>query len=140
MMDETIKKRKIICFDGRCALCNNFVLFVAKNDTKDCFRFISLENPKINTLLEVNIIAKSNSIILISNNSITLESNAALLILKELRFPISALILLKFIPRIIRDFIYSIIAKNRHLFFGKINSCSILNRKKNKQLLLNKII
>ncbi len=137
---DHLKNKKIICFDGVCALCNNFILFVAKNDTKDCFRFISLQNPKIKMFINSDDIKISSSIILISNRDIKIKSDAVLFILKELRFPISALIILNFIPIKIRNILYSIVAENRYHFFGKIDSCSILNRKKNKTILSNKII
>ena len=37
----------IILFDGECAMCNNYILFVAKNDSDDNFRFLSIQNKKI---------------------------------------------------------------------------------------------
>ena len=42
-----MENKIIILFDGECAMCNNYILFVAKNDSDDNFRFLSIQNKKI---------------------------------------------------------------------------------------------
>jgi len=64
-----------------------------------------------------------DTVVLIENNQIYLKSTAALMIIKNLSGVIQYLHFLMFIPQGIRDFIYSIIAKNRFTFFGKRKIC-----------------
>ena len=47
-MNNLPKNKTIILFDGECAMCNNYILFVAKHDSDDNFRFLSIQNKKVN--------------------------------------------------------------------------------------------
>ena len=49
-MNNLPKNKTIILFDGECAMCNNYILFVAKHDSDDNFRFLSIQNKKVNEL------------------------------------------------------------------------------------------
>ena len=61
----------IILFDGECAMCNNYILFVAKNDSDDNFRFLSIQNKKIIELKKTHAIEEDSvsSICIIDNNN-----------------------------------------------------------------------
>jgi predicted DCC family thiol-disulfide oxidoreductase YuxK len=54
-----------------------------------------------------------------------IKSTAALKIAKLLPYPIKIIYSLIIIPKICRDFLYNIIAKNRYNFFGKKDTCRI---------------
>ena len=139
MNKDSLKNKNIICFDGICSLCNNFILFVAKYDKKDCFRFISLQNPVLEDFINEDLPNHSDSIILITNEKIKIKSDAILSIFKELCYPFRIIFIFGFIPKFIRDYIYSNISKNRHRLFKKINTCSIVNNRKYKNLIKNDI-
>ena len=128
-MKRILENKKIIVFDGVCALCNKFVLFVVKNDVKNVFRFISLQNKK--TIKELNERGLSKqafeSILLIDKSSVKTESSAIISIFKDLRFPYNLLCIGAIFPQFFRNSIYRYIARNRYETFGKINHCSIIN-------------
>ena len=140
MNKDFLKNKNLICFDGICSLCNNFILFVAKYDKKDCFRFISLQNPILEDFIDENILKHSDTIILITNEKIKTKSDAILSIFKDLCYPFRIIFILRFIPKFIRNYIYSNISKNRHRLFKKINTCSIVNKRKYKSFIKNKLI
>lgn len=141
-MKEEIKTKKIILFDGICALCNNFIVFVAKNDRKDTFRFLPLQNKNINQFIdtEKNNIKNLKSIILIEEGNLKYKSNAAIEILIHLKRIYLLCKVFYIIPKQIRDFIYDLIANNRYKIFGKTENCSILKSKINSEILKKKII
>ena len=65
-MENLPKDKKIILFDGVCNLCYSMVQRVIKHDTKNVFRFVSLQSDlgqKIIKYLGVDI-QKTDSIIL----------------------------------------------------------------------------
>ena len=130
----------IILFDGECAMCNNYILFVAKNDSDDNFRFLSIQNKKIIELKKTHAIDEDNisSICIIDNNKIKRKSKAILKIVSKLKFPYNLLIVLYVIPSFIRDIIYDLVAKNRYKIFGKVDECSIV--KKHTNLMQDKLI
>ena len=141
-MSEDLKTKKIILFDGVCSLCNNFIVFIAKNDKKDIFRFLPLQNKNINQFIDKkNINIKDlKSIVLIEDKNPKYKSNAAIEILINLNKIFLLCTVFYIIPRIIRDLIYELIAKNRYKIFGRVENCSILKSKMNSEILKKKII
>lgn len=141
-MNEELKTKKIILFDGVCALCNNFIVFIAKKDKKDKFRFLPLQNQNIEQFIDLNKIKikEFDSVILIDENNIKWKSSAALEIIINLSKILALCKVFYIIPKIIRDIIYDWIAKNRYSIFGKVESCSIIKSKVNSEILKKKII
>lgn len=141
-MNEELKTKKIILFDGVCALCNNFIVFIAKKDKKDRFRFLPLQNKNIEQFIDLNKIKikEFDSVILIDGNNIKWKSSAALEIIINLNKILALCKVFYIIPKIIRDIIYDWIAKNRYSIFGKVESCSIIKSKVNSEILKKKII
>ncbi len=118
--------KPIIFFDGICNLCNASVQFVLKRDKKKHFLFASLQSDVArNILLHKNKKINMNSIVLLQDDVVYSKSDAALLILKELRFPYNILVVFKVIPKTIRDGVYDFIAKNRYKWFGKKETCMV---------------
>lgn len=118
---------KIILFDGVCNLCNSSVQKVIKNDSKNIFKFASLQSDFGQRFLNENQLNSEefDSIILIDGDQFYTSSDAALRIGKELKgiYKISSFLL--WIPKFIRDEVYRIISKNRYRWFGKQNTCWI---------------
>ena len=122
------KNKKIILFDGLCNLCNASVRFIIKNDKDDVFRFAAnqseigqeiIKNTKID-------LSKIDSIILYDQkNGITIESEAAFKIAKELKGLYHYIYYFSVFPKKITDFFYKFIAKNRYKWFGKQENCMI---------------
>ncbi|MEH6704406.1 MAG: thiol-disulfide oxidoreductase DCC family protein [Galbibacter orientalis] len=121
--------KKIILFDGVCNLCNRSVQFVIKRDSKDVFRFASLQSDLGKKLLaERNINPQeTDSIVLIEPNvAYYTRSSAAIEIAKELEGLWSLISAFNYIlPENIRDSIYNFIAKNRYKWFGKKDECPL---------------
>ena len=71
----------------------------------------------------------------IENNTFYEKSSAFIKIIKNLPLPIKLLYLLKYIPNMIRDFIYDRIARNRYKIFGKYNECTLPTEDHNNRYL-----
>lgn len=124
---DPIATQPIILFDGLCNLCSGSVQFVINKDSKDYFRFASLQssfgqNQLQKFELPANLIY---SIILIKNGVAYQKSSAALEIARSLNQPWPAFYFFIIVPRFIRDWVYDIISKNRYVWFGKKDSCMI---------------
>lgn len=122
-------EKKIILFDGVCNLCNRSIQFIIKRDSKDVFRFASLQSDLGKKLLaERNINPQeTDSIVLIEPNvAYYTKSSAAIEIAKELGGLWSLIGVFNYIlPENIRDHIYGFIAKNRYKWFGKKDECPL---------------
>src|SRR6478609_7099611 len=106
----------IILFDGICNLCNASVQYVIRHDSKQIFRFASLQSPFAQEiLLNNNLPVKDfNSFVLVENNNIFTRSTAALKVARKLNGFIKLLYAFIIIPKFIRDAVYNIVAKNRY--------------------------
>ncbi len=119
------KNKGIILFDGFCNLCSWAVQFIIKRDSKNYFRFASLQSNIAEQFLEEFNIPKRfyQSLVLIENNQIYFQSDAALKITRKLKGHWSIFYYFITIPKPVRDYIYNIIAVNRFKWFGKKDSC-----------------
>ncbi|MCX7549698.1 thiol-disulfide oxidoreductase DCC family protein [Xanthomarina sp. F2636L] len=131
-MIELEKNKQLILFDGVCNLCNASVQYVIKHDKNDIFMFAPLQGEAGKKIIDYYHIdtSKIDSIILFKNNKkLYFKSTAALKIAVKLNFPINLLGVLLIIPSFIRNWVYSIIAKNRYKWYGKQNECMIPSQK-----------
>ena len=120
-------EKHIILFDGVCNLCNGAVNFILKRDKRKQFQFVALQSEKgINLISKFKIVPETDSVILILNNQVYTESDAAIEIAKLLPVPWNWLSAIKIIPKKLRDGIYKWIAKNRYRWFGKRETCRMV--------------
>ena len=116
---------KIILFDGMCNLCNSSVQFIIQHDPKAHFHFTSQQSEFGKKLIEKQHLENIDSIIFIENKQVYLYSDAILEVCKELEGWLKLLYIFRFIPKIIRDKIYKLIATYRYTIFGKKESCML---------------
>lgn len=129
----------ITFYDGTCAFCHGIVHFFIVRDKNDLLRFAPLQGE---TMKEKNIDIPDHldSIILYTQNEETLYKSDAVIALMErlggLWFIMSKMI--KFIPKVIRDAFYDLIAKIRYKFAGKIENktCPLLPKNYQSKILL----
>jgi len=122
MMEE---QKHIILFDGDCNFCNYWVKYVIERDKKDLFRFTSLQSEKGKELLkQYNLKDDLETVVLISNNVAKTKSTAALHIFKVLGSIYQLAMVFIIVPKFIRDWLYSIVAKHRKKLM-KNQSCII---------------
>jgi len=120
-------KKHILLFDGVCNLCNGIVQFTIKRDPKGKFKFASLQSESGQLLLKQFGLPTNdfNSFVFINGDNYFLKSSAGLHVLKELGGVWKVFYIFIIIPRPLRDFVYSIIAKTRYKIFGKLDTCMI---------------
>ena len=123
-----IQHQHIILFDGVCNLCNGSVVFVLQHEKTQIFRFASIQSePGIELLKWCGLPPGYNqAVVYLENGKVHLGSTAALKIGQELTFPWAALSYIGIIvPKFIRDWVYSRIAKHRYQWFGKRDVCMV---------------
>ena len=124
---NNIENKSIILFDGVCNLCNASVNFVIKHDKKAQFLFASFQSDAAKEImLQLNLENfNSESVILIEDQKIYEKSTAALKIAKQLEGGFKVFYTSVCVPKKIRDWVYSFIAKNRYRWFGKREGCLV---------------
>lgn len=117
--------RSVVLFDGVCNLCNGMVRFIIKRDPHARFQFAALQSEVAMSLLR-SIGAEEpqpDSVILVEGECMHARSTATLRIVRSLRFPWPLLYVLVILPRPLRDWMYDFVARNRHRWFGKRETC-----------------
>ncbi|MDH5763923.1 MAG: DCC1-like thiol-disulfide oxidoreductase family protein [Nitrospinota bacterium] len=117
----------ILLFDGVCNLCNGLVQFVIGRDPESKFSFASLQSETGSKLLHKYGLPTDDmdTFVYIRNGIAYKKSTAGLFTLKDLGGVWSIAFMLVFIPTLIRDFFYDLLATHRHGIFGKKNTCMI---------------
>lgn len=124
---DNFENKSIILFDGVCNLCNASVNFVIKHDKKAQFLFASFQSDAAKEIMLHFNLKNLNldSIVLIDDRKIYEKSTAILRIARLLSGGYKFLYFFIVIPKSVRDWLYSYIAKNRYKFFGKRERCMI---------------
>ena len=118
----------LILFDGVCVLCSRGCGFVSKRDRRGYFRFVPMQMAEGRRLAEQLGINpdRPDSFAFVANGQASVKSEAVLRIACELR-RWQWTWLFHFIPRVIRDAIYDLVARNRYRWFGRRDACILPN-------------
>jgi predicted DCC family thiol-disulfide oxidoreductase YuxK len=116
----------IVLFDGVCNLCNRSVDFIIRHEKSHKLQFASLQSD-----VGKSIVNKSgfdeipDSVMLYVDGKLLIRSDAVLAISTYLKRPYAYGIIFKYVPKILRDSVYNLIAKNRYRWFGKKETCRV---------------
>ena len=125
-----IDEKTTIFYDGYCALCHGAVRFFLAEDQQDVFRYSTLQGQLVQErIAEKDRAALPDSVIVPTpDGNMLAESEAILFCLTRLGggWKVAA-VLLRVVPRFIRDWAYRLIAAFRYRVFGrKEELCPIL--------------
>jgi len=122
----------IFLFDGVCGLCNTLVQFVMPKDQHGTFQFASLQSGFATELLKhYNIDPKDlNTFYVVADYDLPTQrvlskSDAAAFVLAQLDGAWSALSVIKYLPKALRNWGYDLVAHNRYQIFGKKDACQL---------------
>jgi len=118
---------RVIVFDGICNFCNAFVNFVMGRDSRDLFKFGTLQSqPAQQILAQLHLSTQDyETFLLLENGKVFTKSTAALKILRCLDGCWPWLYVFIVIPRPLRDMVYSFIARHRYQWMGKSDTCRV---------------
>ena len=128
-MKNSFEGQKIVFFDGICVLCNRSVDFLLKKDHKKRLKYASLQSGLASEYLRKLQYTSipDDTIIFYDEARIFTKSTAVLKIAGYLGFPYSLFAVFLVIPLIWRDWMYDLIARNRLRWFGKRDTCRIID-------------
>lgn len=132
---DQIGDRLLVLFDGQCSLCNRTVRWLLKRDRRDRLRFASSDSPGAMGLVERHGIGATGSVpgsetILVvrdlgrTSERVLVRSQAVLALLGELPRPWQVVAaVLNWIPRVVLDLVYRLVARWRYRIGGRLESC-----------------
>lgn len=124
--------KHLVLFDGTCDLCDGAMALIARRDTSGVFRMEPLQSDLASSALAGSGIdpATSETAIVVANwqsgtEEILQRSAAVEFVARRLGFPRLPLALLRCVPRIVLDWLYDRVARNRGRFGRNAGSCAI---------------
>lgn len=117
--------KRVLIYDGTCNLCNFWINFITKKDKKKLFLFLASSSPESKVLIKKYELESLvvDTIILIKDEKTYIKSEAILEVFKDLGSVFYIFTIFKILPLSFRDYLYTLIAKNRYKIFGKQKSC-----------------
>lgn len=135
-------RENIIFFDGICTLCNSFIDFLIKRDSKKILRYAPLQGHTANERLPMSRVRVAgpngpsfSSIVYLKNGLMLTQSDAAIQILTDLGGMWSLVSILKLVPRSIRNSVYKLVATNRYKWFGQRDTCRLPSKEERSYFL-----
>ena len=116
-----MKSKIVIYYDGICFVCSSAINALIKMDKNNILYFSPLQSNYAKSSINKKFLKEMDSVIVRKNEKIFSKSNAAFVVLRELRSPLRYLFYL--VPTFFADFIYDFIAKRRYSWFGKKEEC-----------------
>ena len=125
-----IENKKIIFYDGLCAMCNRFIRILITLDKKEKFLLAPIQG-KNGKILQKKFSKELKGIdsVIFYNKKVYTKSSAVINILSELGGIYKLAYIFNIIPSFISDYIYDYIARNRFQWFGKLDKCPMPEKK-----------
>lgn len=117
----------LIVFDGVCVLCSGFVRFVLRHDRRKRFRFTLAQGALGQSLYRHYRLdpVEFETNLVIRDGVVYTKLAALAAVLDELGGIWKPLVLIRFIPQPLSDWLYDRIAKNRYRVFGRTEYCMV---------------
>ncbi|MBD3826106.1 MULTISPECIES: thiol-disulfide oxidoreductase DCC family protein [Stenotrophomonas] len=115
----------VIVFDGVCALCSRWVRFLLRVDRQERYRFAAMQGTHGRVLLRQHGLDPDDplSFLLLEDGRAWTDTDAIVRVLVGLGGPWRLAVVLRAVPRRLRDRAYRALARNRYRWFGRHDSC-----------------
>jgi predicted DCC family thiol-disulfide oxidoreductase YuxK len=116
----------VILYDGVCVFCSRWIRFVAARDVNARFRFTAIQSRYGTRLAQAFGIdpGDPDTNAVIHGGVAYFKSDAALTVLSNL--PGWGWVhAFRWVPRLLRDAVYNLVARNRYRIFGKYEACFV---------------
>ena len=119
---------RVVLFDGHCNFCNATVNFLIDRDPSGRLSFAALQSEAGRRLLAdhgLPVPEVPDTMVFVDAGRVMVRSDAALAITKYLRFPWGLARVGFVVPRVVRDAVYRLVARNRYRWFGRSDACRV---------------
>ena len=117
----------VLLYDGLCVLCSAAVRYTLHYERTPIIRFVAIQSSAGHALAQAHRIDAVNpdSFLFIENGHAFSKADGVMALARHLDGPLRLMLLGRFVPRPIRNWVYDRIARNRYRIFGKRSTCWI---------------
>ena len=116
-----MKSKIVIYYDGVCFVCSSAMNTLIKMDRDNILYFSPLQSKFAKSTIDKKYLETMDTVIVKRDEKFYTKSNAAFVILEELKNPLRYSFYL--VPSFFADFVYDFVAKRRYSWFGKKEEC-----------------
>ena len=116
-----MKSKIVIYYDGICFVCSSAMNTLIKMDRHNILYFSPLQSKFAKSTIDKKYLETMDTVIVKRDKKFYTKSNAAFVILEELKNPLRYSFYL--VPSFFADFVYDFVAKRRYSWFGKKEEC-----------------
>ena len=127
--------KPLFIFDGVCVLCSSGAAWLMRHDKRELFRFTSAQSALGLALYQHYGVALDETYLLLDQGRLFGKSDGYFRMAAILGGRWQIMQVFRLIPRLIRDYVYDVIARNRYRWFGKTDYCSLIPEDRAKNLL-----
>ncbi|SDS69417.1 Predicted thiol-disulfide oxidoreductase YuxK, DCC family [Halopseudomonas sabulinigri] len=122
-----VPPERIILFDAVCKLCNGWANFLITHDHGRVYRLCSVQSTAGEQLLQQfgYPTDQVTTMLVIEQGRCCEKSEAFFRVMRGLGWPWRVLVILRLVPRPVRDWLYDRIALNRYRLFGRYDYCRL---------------
>ena len=115
----------ILVFDSQCVLCDGGVRYTLKHEKRASIRFVAIQSSKGQALAFENDLDPEDpsSFLFIEHGRALQKSDAVIAMSAHLNGLARMVSLTKILPKVVRDFLYGLVAKHRYRIFGRLDAC-----------------
>ncbi len=125
--------RVLVMFDGHCGLCNRAVRWLLRRDRRDRLRFVGMQSERAAGVLGRYGMEGTGLATMVvvrdlggREESVLVRSDAVVTLLRELPRPWPWIgMVLRWIPRAVRDLGYRLVARWRYRIWGRLEICPL---------------
>jgi len=125
--DQQIDRQPLLLFDGYCVLCSNGVAFAIPRDREGVVNYAALQSPAGRRVLRAVGLPEDycESVVMVDRGRVWARSAAGLMMLRRLRAPWCWLWPLVYVPAVVRDAVYRVVAATRQRVWGRRETCRV---------------
>ena len=116
-----MESKIVIYYDGICFVCSSAMNTLIKMDRHNVLYFSPLQSKFAKSTIDKKYLETMDTVIVKRDKKFYTKSNAAFVILEELKNPLRYSFYL--VPSVFADFVYDFVAKRRYSWFGKKEEC-----------------
>ena len=119
--------KDVMVFDGECVLCNGWVQFALKFDRHERLHFVIAQS-ELGEMMFEKLGLKSDdydTFILIHDGQVHTSLDGLFAMFKILGWPWRVFNIGRILPKVVKDWAYQRVARNRYKIFGRRDTCMI---------------
>lgn len=125
--NKTQDGKAIWLFDSVCVLCNGAISTALKYEKAPTIDFVSIQSARGRAIAEKHNIDPDDpdTFLFLDNGKPFVQSDGVIALSRHMKAPFNWVRFGVIIPKFLRDWLYSFIARRRYRLFGKLDTCRV---------------